>query len=535
MKTIYAAGRVSAPVITIGTGNIDGENTTYYFWKIARNRVGFSDPSEVLSLEVPSGTNSLEIATSNFTVQNYEGWTSFYIAVSNTNNFFDSRVIYRHNVYLTDQVTLAPNTTVSITEQYILTGTPEYNTPTNFPENPIRGFRVKDNTSNNIFEYDPTSTDTIDNITVLAASPSGRWIRVKSNSFTEVFSTSNREVINVTELDAAPISSIAGTPIEIKYWIINDNGTNVSNRHLRLNEYLSDMSLTPNFNVKVYGYLDIENFTLDTSGISYVGNTLNYSTTDIVLPKALPDNNAFVVGVIPALNLAASITPGSTIAIYPLLSEYQVVDTVDDWDSAVEDLSELSSLTSAEYKNLQIRYVVSVDAFYRFETNSNATANGNTIIIPDTNPTNGRWIRIESNIPDGSITYDKLGSSVTNLFSSTVITKTINIALSGIYNLDLDSVDNAGIDYFILNCPDDSSPTIINPTYTASNNTSKTTVIEIRQGTSVVSIHTDFNYPGGNIPLLSGNNKTDLIVIEFNKDGNGTLKKRAVLANIDIG
>lgn len=361
---------------------------------------------------------------------------------------------------------------------------------------------------------------------------------VSNNSLNEPIPTSNKEVIEVTEDEfiAAPLESLLGVEIPIKYYIVNNTAQPIQDRELRLNEYLSDISLNPEFDVAVIGYLNLSTYVLDTSGIEYANSTVTYPTTRPRLSKPLPANSAYVITINPKASLSANVLPGSVISLYPLLSRYGVQDNVADWGEGVNDLTALKALTSNQYKNLQSRLVKSVAKTYYFDSTSVEADNGLTVISPDTNPSSGRWVLMESNILPGSIGISDLSSDVLEQLSGEVVTAYINIDNPGTYNLNLNTET---ADYFIVECPINNitnTPTVINPTLTlTTNNSTYMVLLELRQKTSNVSIDPSYLFPGGNIPILSGNTKTDLIAITIVRDNNGTVKKRAYLIQKDIG
>jgi hypothetical protein len=60
-------------------------------------------------------------------------------------------------------------------------------------------------------------------------------------------------------------------------------------------------------------------------------------------------------------------------------------------------------------------------------------------------------------------------------------------------------------------------------------------VVELRQNTAAIAFNGSITFPGGNAPALSGNGKTDMIVLSLVKDGNGVVRKRGLLSRNDIG
>jgi hypothetical protein len=538
MKTILAAGKSVLPVPTITAstgGSIAGDGDTFYFWLKGKNRVGYNQPSTVKSLVV-ANSGRVTISSTNFNQDEWADFREFIVTCSTTNDFTTSRVIYKHEVYADDQVTLNSNSSVVIDENFVLLGPTVIATPASLPiANIPNGYRIRITSLASIFEYVAGDTTDADEISVLT-SGSGRWFLVENNSLTENTFSAEIELIEVTadEYLNVDLATSVGNPAPVKYWIINDSGVALTKGELNLNEYFSSPTIYSNFNIKIIGYLNLSTYALDVTGIDNVGSVISYPDTKISLSKNLPNDSAFVVEVQPDITLSSNIPAGSAISIYPTLSLYQTIDTVEFWDEPVDDLAALAALNSIQYKNGQTRIVKSNNRQYRFDSTSTTTANGDSVIIPSTNPASGRWIASSVIIPDQSITEAKLSSEVVALLEDGIEVTTVTISSPTTYTVDLDTVVK---DYFVFNCPTSGSatPTVFNVTKTMANNTGVAIVLELRQLTSPITFDNTILFPGGNTPVLSGANKTDLIVIKLIKDSSGTLKKRGFVAQRDIG
>lgn len=556
LKTHYALGRdkLPAPIINLDIGTIQGNGNTFYFWIKSRNRAGYNTLSDPTSLTIPNNS-SIIISEDNFIQFNYEQWLHYSIYFSNVNNFNTSVLLYKQESYEPDQFNTVSLEDVQIDSNYIFTNTNSNNTSglirsvadidslPNIDTNEIpNGYRIKVNSTNRIYEYYSikeyiTNSTTLDNIFVINSLPldSGVWSVVSSNTYNDLTSNYNKELfeVNSNEYIAAPLPSISNNVTNVIYYIVNDFNSELEVGELDLNIYNSSSTLENIFNVTVLGYLNLDNYTLITSGINYINTVVEYPEVNIELTTSLPSNHAFVFSVAPKLNSNSILDYGSYITLYPKLNDYSTVDRVEYWDAPVATLQDLKALPLSTFKNNQARYVVSNQAVYVYNSASDVDEDGNSIIQPTVVSGNGRWLLSSTEVKDGSITPAKLSSATLDLVSQDIDTNTVTISVGSAYNINLDTITT---DYLILNTPtEDGNPTIINITSTLSNNATKSIILELRQLTGIVQFHSSVLFPGGNIPVLSGNGKTDLIILLLTKDGTGTLKKRGILVQKDIG
>jgi hypothetical protein len=187
-----------------------------------------------------------------------------------------------------------------------------------------------------------------------------------------------------------------------------------------------------------------------------------------------------------------------------------------------------------QYKSGQVRLVNSVNRPYRFDAASTASDNGDTVLIPNTNPTTGRWVIFDPALPDGSVGLAKLSSEVITALGDQIKTdtRTINSPTNYTYSLDED------YDYIVLNCPNtDVSNTVtnINISATLANNQTKAVIIELVQKTGTIAFDNSILFPSGTTPVLSGNGKSDIILFSARKDSAGIVKKRGKIATTDAG
>jgi hypothetical protein len=556
LKTHYALGRdkLLAPIITLDTGTIQGNDNTFYFWIKARNRSGYNTLSDPTSLTIPNNS-SIIISEDNFIQFNYEQWLHHSIYFSNVNNFNTSVLLYKQESYEPDQFNTVSLGDVQIDSNYIFTNINSNNTSgliksvadidslPNIDTNEIpNGYRIKVNSTNRIYEYYSikeyiTNSTTLDNIFVINSLPldSGVWSVVSSNTYNDLTSNYNKELfeVNSNEYIAAPLPSISNNVTNVIYYIVNDFNSELEVGELDLNIYNSNSTLENIFNITVLGYLNLDNYTLLTSGINYVNTVVEYPEVKIELTTPLPSNHAFVFSVAPKLTSNSVLDYGSYITLYPKLNDFTTVDKVEYWDAPVANLQDLKALPLSTFKNNQARYVISNQSVYVYNSTSDLDDDGNSVIQPTVISGNGRWLLSSNEVKDGSITPAKLSSATLDLVSQDIHTNTVTISVGSAYNINLDTITT---DYLILNTPtEDGNPTIINITATLSNNATKSIILELRQLTGLVQFHSSVLFPGGNIPVLSGNGKTDLIILLLTKDGTGTLKKRGILVQKDIG
>lgn len=538
MLTTYGYGRLSLPAPTItlnGTGSIAGANATYYFWVVARNRVGFNNPSTVRSLVIPN-SSKITVGSASFAINNYEAWREMYIAVSKTNDYTTARIIYRQNLYNSDNITLATLSNFDISTDASLNGATSVALPANLPTGVPNGYRCLVNLNSKVYEFVSGGTDTVDGVAILSGT-GGIWKLVPSNSLIETSVTCNKELYQVTqqELYASSLASSFSNSVPITFYIINNSGAGLTAGELILNAYISDPSIKYKFNVTVLGYLNLSTYSLDTTGITYVNTVISYPDVKIQLAKTLPDNTAFVVRVTPNILSASDVVLGTYLSLYPKIVDYTTISDIKAYDEPVADIAALRALPASVLKAGQVRLVRTTASLYLFDETSTAVDNGSTILKPNYNPTTGRWLVIQSTIQDGSITQSKLGSDVLALFSSGIKTTYINISTSTTQTIDLSAVPS--YDYYIIDTPlNDGGTTTLNFTGTTMANTSVLAcLIELRQKTGAVVFDNSLLFPGGTIPSLSGNGKSDLIAIILTKDNTGTLKKRAMVLQKNLG
>ena len=536
MKTTYASSRtLPVPTITASTGGSITANT-YYFWLVRRNRAGYTSPSPVKSLVV-GASGSVTIASSNFNTLDYEDIHETLISVSTTNDYTSSRVIYRFNHFAADYITPITPSDVVITANATLNSPTSYNNPADIAAltGLLTGFRVQLSGNGFVYEYVSGSVEIIDNVTVLNHS-SGRWIKTREASLYETTSLAEIDVISADQetLLVAPLENINSIPVPIKYWIVNDTGGTLTGLRLNLSEYTSDPAIRLVFGVKIIGYINLTSFVLDTTGIDNLGVIQEYPTLDISFNKGIPNGSAVVIEVSPTSQLLDGVSAQSFISIYPKLVNYSLLQDLLFWDAPVDNIAALKSLNSVQYKSGQVRLVESVNRPYKYDAASTASDNGDTVLIPNTNPTTGRWVIFDPALPDGSIGLAKLSNEVITALGDQIKTNTVTISSPTNYTIDLD----ADYDYLILKCPPtDISNTITNINFTATlaNNQTKALIVELVQQTGAVAFDNTILFPSGATPVLSGNGKSDIILFSARKDGAGVVKKRGKIATTDAG
>jgi hypothetical protein len=535
MQTQYSSGRLSLPVpsiVTLTSGTIQGGGNTYYFWTKARNRVGFNNPSTVKSLVV-NNNSRIRIDSTTFNQFSYEDWRYFVVSVSNINDFSTSRVIYKQDIYESDQTTLKTLSNVTLDNDYIFNGDVNIPTIPQLPLNVPNGFRVNLLSLGKVYEFIVDSSKEANNLTVISGS-GGNWELVDSNSLIETSNYCNKELYQVTEdeLIAASIEILISDSLPLKFYIVNDSGTSFTSGELDLNEYVSDKSLSVTYGIKLIGYLNLTTNVLDTTGIDNINTVIYYPEDKLQISKALPNNSAYVIELYPEIANTDRIVSGTQISVYPKLNDYTIIESVKYYGDPAIDIATLKAIPSSLYKNNQVRFVYSKQTFYYFDETSTLADNGDSVLLPNDNPVTGRWKILTFSIPDGSITLEKLDDAVLETFQGNIETEVINLTNSTDLVINLDT---STFDYFIINCPnEDGDSTTINVTATLTNKTTKAVIIELRQKTGVVSFDNSLIFPSGSIPTFSGNNKTDLFVICLVRDDLGVTKKRIFLAQKDI-
>jgi hypothetical protein len=537
MKTTYAASRtLLAPTITTSTLSGSVVSGTYYFFLTRRNRAGYTSPSPVATV-VLSGTGSVTIGANNFNTLSYEDIKETLISVSTTNDYATSRIIYKFNHFAADYITPITPADVVITANATLNSLTSYSNPADIAAltGLLTGFRVQLSVNGFCYEFLQGSAEPVDNITVLNHA-AGRWFKTREASLYETTSLAEIDVISADQdtLLVAPLENISSIPIPIKYWIVNDTGGTLTGLRINLSEYSSDPAIRLVFGVKIIGYINLTSFVLDTTGIDNLGVVQEYPTLDIALNKGIPNGSAVVIEVTPSSQLLDGVSAQSFISIYPKLVNYSLLQDLLFWDAPVDNIAALKSLNSVQYKSGQVRLVESVNRPYKYDAASTASDNGDTVLIPNTNPTTGRWVVFDPALPDGSVGLAKLSSEVITALGDQIKTNTVTISSPTNYTIDLD----ADYDYLILKCPlTDISNTVTNINFTATltNNQTKALIVELVQNTGAVAFDNTILFPSGTTPILSGNGKSDIILFSMRKDSLGIVKKRGKIATTDAG
>ena len=532
MKTTYASSKtlVAPTVSTMGGGSLTAG--TYYLWLVRRNRAGYSEPSPSASITV-SASGSIVISSATFTTLSYEDVKESLLSISSTNTYTTSRVIYKFSHFASDYITGVTPTDVTLS----VLNNSTYNNPSDISNlaGLLTGSRAALNSNGFVYEFVSGASDSVDNITVLAHS-SGRWYKTREASLYETTALAEIDIISADQetLLVAPLENINSIPIPIKYWIVNDTGGTLTGLRLNLSEYTSDPSIRLIFGVTIIGYIDLTSFVLDTTGIDNLGVVQEYPTLDIALNKGIPDGSAVVIEVTPSSQLLDGVSAQSFISIYPKLVNYSLLQDLLFWDAPVDNIAALKSLNSVQYKSGQVRLVESVNRPYKYDAASTASDDGDTVLIPNTNPTTGRWVVFDPALPDGSIGLAKLSSDVITALGDQIKTNTVTISSPTNYTIDLD----ADYDYLILNCPPtDISNTITNINFTATlaNNQTKALIVELVQQTGAVAFDSTILFPSGTTPVLSGNGKSDIVIFSVRMDSAGIVKKRGKIVTTDAG
>jgi hypothetical protein len=537
LRTYYAGGRASlpAPIITVPAGSMNGGGNTYHFWIKARNLVGWNTPSPVTSVVVDAAKNVV-ISASNFAIYAYEGWKEMSVMMNTTDDFATSRIIANVKLYDADQITLITQPSITLSQQYILTGN---STVTNIAALPTvtlpNGFRIRISNLNNVYECVNGATEIVDNLTVIAGT--GCQWHLIGTSLTEVDTNYDKEIYQVVETDLVTLDLPSSSAIEIptKYYILNDSGNPLSSGQLDLNVFRSDLGLQLTYNVKILGYLNLTTNVLDITGITYVNTVISYPGTKFSIPKDLPVGSALVFEVLPVLEASQVVLPGTYLTLYPRINNYVILDTLQQWSEGVDTLANLKAIPTSLIIDQQSVQVKSVNRIYTYNTDSTLTDDGEGVIISNSNPLTGRWIANSSVILDESVTESKLSPSVLALIEDVIQTNSIILSASQTYTINFDTLED---DYLILTTPlDDGDDTVINFTATTASMTNKTIAIalELRQRTGNVVFDSSILFPGGNAPALSGNGVNDLLLLYLVIDGGGNVKKRATLQQKNIG
>ena len=529
MITTYAFGRnLLAPQITISTGGkIQGGNSNYYFWYKGRNRAGYSVESAVLELQIPNNS-SLNISGLTFDQLAFEDWRSYVFIISTTNDINNGRIFFERN-NIDENENFITNNNVVLDNEHIIFAKNITNVsqlPTDIPN----GFRITLNTLT--YKFVEGSNKIANNVTVIAGL-NGNWELLTNTSLIEPFADCDLalELVGSNDLLTSSLNSIADIK-PVKFYIINNSASSISGE-LNLNIQTDNNSTIIYFNVRVIGYLDLTNFTLDTVGLNTTTLTL-YPQNKITLVKSLLSNNACVIEVTPDLGISSNVIFSNTnLSLYPTIVKYTLLTEPQLVGEPVANISALETLNLATVRDGQMRHVRSKKRYYFYDANSVVAADGNYVIAPVNN--SGRWLSVESEIRDGSITLSKLASSLQSALSNT-LTSVVDISTGSVtaFTIDFALVEAEYIRLQIVGI-DAITPVSLNFIYSLSlaTNTSVEKVIELNYGIAPVIYDNSIRFPDDQV-LVSGVNSKDLLLVQILKDSNNIIIKRAIPIAQDV-
>lgn len=177
----FGHGRSQLPFttddLTVSSGGTTTANRTLYFAIQGENPAGCNLPSTLIQKTINAG-QQLEIELPAAIRGTGEGWTGYVISASLTNDASTLVQLARVEALDTDDsvVPLPVTVTLSSDEHFKLSEIVA--NPAALPTSSlIPGMRRGVSSLAYVFEYDPLSTEAVDGLTVLSATP-GRWVRV---------------------------------------------------------------------------------------------------------------------------------------------------------------------------------------------------------------------------------------------------------------------------------------------------------------------------------------------------------------------
>ena len=352
MTTQFASGRnqlLPPSIYNIGSGNIMGGSTLYYFWLQGRNRVGYNTPSTSSSMVVPNNC-ALGITIAGINYLDSENWFEFLIYTSQTNDFSTAQLVGSYRALDVDQITkrtLGSSTPLSsdphqivLTENYQLNITTTVTDPTVLPVLPIHGMRRFITSLSQTFRYDETSTATVNNTTVLSAT-TGRWIYTGSTHLVE----------DPTDLTNDPngcnqdLNTIAGNPdlilatynvsgnigIPVHYYLKSSSNTTITKgTPIVLSARIDDIDVTSDFNllfdIIIYGKVSTTDYSLITTNFLSAGSSVPYDhfKHNIILEDDINPNEYLLLSITPhfaTTDIDINITPQVSLSIYPYFAQ----------------------------------------------------------------------------------------------------------------------------------------------------------------------------------------------------------------------
>jgi len=537
MITTYAWGRnpLPKPIVTTITNN--SSNLTlfgdFYFWIKAKNLVGFTEESLSTKITIPSNFNSsnqpiyntdIVISSVNFQQFVYENWLEFYLIYSDTDDIQTGRIIYKRKNY-DDNGNLLPISNFILDKNQLFTTPKNVPNTISLPTNVLEGFRIRiDSFSNSVYEFTQDNL-TPNNITILNGT-NGFWRLLDSNSLIEDYVDIDLAVEMVSENEIQPIIlNTINDRKSIKYYVINNSLPFVEGNVI-LNETFTNSSLVATFDVKIIGYLNLDNFSLDTSGINNINVFIEYPTNNIILNKPLPFNHALVLEIVPNINnVRNNIIFNSSIYLNPKIENYVKITPALHWAEPVADLDVLQYLLPIQITDYQIRFVKSKQVYYYYVSNSSLTVDGDNVIQPIN--VSGRWLKSTIDVRDNSITFQKLDNDLKSYFSNITKIEYITYNTLGLNILELSNYD---ADYFVIKTPiEDGTFTPFTFDFNYNNldvSKSKEFVVEFKYRDSTFRFDNFIKFSNNNIPLPSGNNKTDIFIFQYQVSDNNIITKR---------
>jgi hypothetical protein len=178
--------------------------------------------------------------------------------------------------------------------------------------------------------------------------------------------------------------------------------------------------------------------------------------------------------------------------------------------------------------NTQIRFVISKEVYYYYDSSSGLTSDGDNVIQPIR--VSGRWLKSTIDVRDGTISFVKLDTDLQNRLSKLTNIEYLTFNTPRTETLELSNFQN---DYFIITTPVEDgnfTPFIFDFTYAdLGNSLSREFVVEFRYRDSVFRFADFINFPNNDTPLPSGNNNSDIFVFQYQVSNTGIITKRGFL------
>lgn len=310
-----------APTVAASSGGSLSGSGSLYFALVARNREGYTLTSTPTSQVSWVAGNQIGVTIPSSARADGDDIRRWVLVAGTTNAVANMKVLAEFRGYESDEVTATtlPGV-IALTQNAHVTLPGSVANPAALPSSTslIRGMRRYVTSLAKWFRYDPDSTATENSgtiATVLNASPAGRWLYTAEGDNVYIASQTDpnqkgcdRDIRDVDQGDVEfpqySVNATTSIPVRLM-WVNSEVNPIPLPRGTRINiaVYVNGENKSKLFDGKLklyfYGYAKLSDGTLDTSGMTGIGDEIDYKAgaSNLILQKDLPDGYGYLIGI----------------------------------------------------------------------------------------------------------------------------------------------------------------------------------------------------------------------------------------------